>query len=498
MPLTDYSTGTLCWAKLKGYPWWPARIEDEQALTPAVRRAKPKSSRTHPVFYFGSLDYSWVSEDCLESYHENYERFTGKQRGKRDPQFTQALAQAKDPVVLEKALKKREQRAKSFEVESDEESDREISEVDSANEEEEEEDEQVSPAPKTTRGKKRTNGGSTTPKSPNKRQAVGARKASSAKTVRQTANFSSETPNNKGRRGAVTTSRKRKTNGVDEGVEPESPTIYRSGGATLPLGANHDSGPLNESEHDKGSFTDDNSSITTAAEKPSLPKSDNPYISELRTKLRHRSLRDCLMFYRHKIQKTLLKDQNPDDLAYIDAVFHEMELVSVDLVLLKETKVFKLMKRVVQTIKIDPDHYHLRDRALALVHKWRQEYPELVNRENRDSGTPVPTSTGALLAQQENSGAGQDQSVPSSASPTTAAFQHPTSPSEDNNAVPHSGEPETNNAVRKSVADVSDKPVSPTVQGVSAPTLPYGGDKATSPEHHAAHVEPSQPSAISS
>ncbi|KAJ1955834.1 hypothetical protein IWQ62_005439 [Dispira parvispora] len=493
MPLSDYSTGTLCWAKLQGYPWWPARIEDEASLTPAVRRAKPRSSRTHPVFYFGSLDYSWVSEDCLENYQENYERFTSKQRSKRDSQFNQALAQAKDPAVLEKALKKREQLAKKFEVGSDEESDNEASEVDSGGEREE-----AASAPKIKRGKKRTNGDSDTPKTPSKRQAVGTRKASSAKTVRQTAKVSSETPNNKDKRGAATTSRKRKTNGADEVAEPESPTTHRSEGAAVPLGVNHDNGAINQPEQDKDSLTDDNSSIATT-EKPNLPENDNPYIPELRNKLRHRSLRDCLMFYRHKIQKTLLKDQNPGDLAYIDAVFHEMELVSVDLALLKDTKVFKLMKRVVQTIRIDPDQYHLRDRALALVHKWRQKFPELVTRDNRDSGSPAPASTAApSLAQQTVNGAEQDQSVPSSASPTTAVFQPSTSPSHENNAAPHSEEPEADSKAGKSDVDVSVRPVSPTVQDAPAPTLPNGDDKAASPEHHASHVEPAQPSAISS
>ncbi|KAJ2757998.1 hypothetical protein H4S06_002907, partial [Coemansia sp. BCRC 34490] len=26
MVLTSYESGTLCWAKLKGYPWWPSRV----------------------------------------------------------------------------------------------------------------------------------------------------------------------------------------------------------------------------------------------------------------------------------------------------------------------------------------------------------------------------------------------------------------------------------------------------------------------------------------
>ncbi|KAI8319396.1 hypothetical protein GQ54DRAFT_299370 [Martensiomyces pterosporus] len=26
MVLSTYEPGTLCWAKLKGYPWWPSRV----------------------------------------------------------------------------------------------------------------------------------------------------------------------------------------------------------------------------------------------------------------------------------------------------------------------------------------------------------------------------------------------------------------------------------------------------------------------------------------
>ncbi|KAG0338236.1 hypothetical protein BG004_007299, partial [Podila humilis] len=51
-----YPVGTVVFAKLKGYPWWPARIEDEEDLPVNVGSKKPKLRPVWPVFFFGSYD----------------------------------------------------------------------------------------------------------------------------------------------------------------------------------------------------------------------------------------------------------------------------------------------------------------------------------------------------------------------------------------------------------------------------------------------------------
>ncbi|KAJ2290869.1 hypothetical protein IWW55_006040 [Coemansia sp. RSA 2706] len=35
MVLSSYEPGTICWAKLKGYPWWPSRVS--ASSEPVVR-----------------------------------------------------------------------------------------------------------------------------------------------------------------------------------------------------------------------------------------------------------------------------------------------------------------------------------------------------------------------------------------------------------------------------------------------------------------------------
>ncbi|KAJ1983962.1 hypothetical protein H4R33_004561 [Dimargaris cristalligena] len=451
MPLSDYSPGTVCWAKLKGYPWWPARVEDQKALTTDVLRAKPKMPGVHPVFYFGSLDYGWVTDDCLDDFQTNYEKYTVKQKNRRDQQFRQALAQANDPAVLEKELRRIQRAAEQSEADDEEAG---------GNSQPEEEEAEAKPKKGKASGNGRFNAGTDketgvqpdlpTPNSARRRRdritkkddadatkspiATSRRSASKPESTRSDRsrrssrrddrNASDEDedefppmPVPKRRAAATPTSRKRKSNGLaaDEQEDADdnpvsldqdtlvSPTKGRARkrpdnsrtdspkASTMKVeseteSAEHEAAPANiEPEEQVPSGEDaapakspisakEGSDSSSEESHPDFEPSSNPNIQELRARLRGHPLKECLMYYRSRLQRALLRDDqlNPKDLPMLDAIFSEIERQTLSYKLLTETKMHKVMRRITPLEHISDNPYRLCERSHALLQKWRQ------------------------------------------------------------------------------------------------------------------------------
>ncbi|GFU95544.1 putative oxidoreductase GLYR1 homolog [Trichonephila clavipes] len=59
---TNFENGDLVWAKMKNYPFWPAKI-----VSPPTGKEMPKkkSGKKHYVFFFGTEDYAFIAYENI-------------------------------------------------------------------------------------------------------------------------------------------------------------------------------------------------------------------------------------------------------------------------------------------------------------------------------------------------------------------------------------------------------------------------------------------------
>jgi len=68
----DYAHGTVVWAKMQSYPWWPAQV---QYPTQDQMRLRHSSSDIFIVFY-GTADYSWLPISDLKLFRANLPEYS--------------------------------------------------------------------------------------------------------------------------------------------------------------------------------------------------------------------------------------------------------------------------------------------------------------------------------------------------------------------------------------------------------------------------------------
>ncbi|KAI8051555.1 hypothetical protein BDF22DRAFT_77721 [Syncephalis plumigaleata] len=121
---TQHTAGDIVWAKLKGYPFWPSRVENDKELSDEVLRSKPPGrSQSVPVLFLGTFDYGWIAPDNLRSFQEHLAQYS--KLPKRDKHFEQAIQQALDPDQIEVVLEERRRAADAAEDDEEEEEDEE-------------------------------------------------------------------------------------------------------------------------------------------------------------------------------------------------------------------------------------------------------------------------------------------------------------------------------------------------------------------------------------
>ncbi|KAJ3070684.1 hypothetical protein HDU98_006308, partial [Podochytrium sp. JEL0797] len=96
------AAGCLVWAKVKGYPWWPGRVEHEDALPSNIIGIKPRTSAVPhlPILFCGTRDYGWIAHDQLKLFNDPKVKDEYSKKNKQ-ANFLLALREANDPDSID-------------------------------------------------------------------------------------------------------------------------------------------------------------------------------------------------------------------------------------------------------------------------------------------------------------------------------------------------------------------------------------------------------------
>ncbi|OBZ87428.1 PWWP domain-containing protein2 [Choanephora cucurbitarum] len=145
MSTREYIPGDTVFAKLKGYPWWPARVENDKDIPAKILKQKGKSKGVlYTVFFYGSRDYGFFGPDCVRPFDRATVERDLKAKKFKTKDLETAIHQALDPSIL----KAEEEAEAAAALEDDDEEEEE--------EEEEEEDKKKRTTKKKSVQKKKT------------------------------------------------------------------------------------------------------------------------------------------------------------------------------------------------------------------------------------------------------------------------------------------------------------------------------------------------------
>ncbi|KAI1307357.1 hypothetical protein EDD11_004504 [Mortierella claussenii] len=376
---SSYPVGTIVFAKLKGYPWWPARIENEQDLPPNVSSKKPKQRPVWPVFFFGSYDYGWFGTSELKSLDATAAE-KARSLLKKGSALRTALSEALDPTLIPHQF--------DANTEQDE-------------HEDEDEHDQV-PAKKKTaaKGKKAVQKSEVLEKK--RRPSASEDQPAKRKVSKKSAADQDD----------------------DESTPPKAPTTARS-----------------RLESDMKSLDDDISIGDTSNGRTKRSEDDGGDSGDTRNKKKLRSGQpsERLLKLRHKLQKLLLVEGLSDEvmaqnLDRADPILTEVEAFDIDLQMLKDTKIGRLMKKI-SALNFGRDEHKIVQRSVKLIKQYKgmmekaQENGETVSpsaEKTTELSTPVVESTSVEAIQET----GVPEVEPSSSiAPLSNSNKHITEPS---------------------------------------------------------------------
>ncbi|KAG0319368.1 hypothetical protein BGZ99_005139 [Dissophora globulifera] len=341
MTSNPHPVGTVVFAKLKGYPWWPARIENEDGLPDNVNNKKPKQRPIWPVFFFGSYDYGWFGTSELKEFDPASAEKARSSLRKGNALRT-ALSEALDPSLIPNRITA----AKSDE--------------DDEQDEEEEIDEALARKKAAAKPKKTT-------------------KSEPAEKKRRSSTTEDQAAKRKPSKRAVPAD--------EEEDEEEAPKAKKRVTITA----------RSRVESDKRSLDEDISSTEVSngrTRKSEDDAGDSGDHGRAKKKIRSGQPNERLLKLRHKLQKLLLVEGLSDEvlvqnLERADPILTEVEAFEIDLQMLKDTKIGRLMKKI-SILQFSQDPHQIVDRSVKLIKQYKIMMEKA--QENGGAGGPVSPS----------------------------------------------------------------------------------------------------------
>ncbi|KAI8379588.1 uncharacterized protein BYT42DRAFT_569307 [Radiomyces spectabilis] len=325
----DYPPGTIVFAKLKGYPWWPARVEADQDVPAKVLKQRSRSKNPlFTVFFYGSRDYGFFGPDCIRPFDRATVERDLKAKKFKTKDLEIAVRQALDPSLLE-------------ELEEEEE---EEEEEEPEDEEEEEVAKKADKAAKKKGADKKTNARKKTAPASEEEEEEDKKRANVSNNKRRSRKLSEKAPSPKDRK-------KRRKSMSQENDEDhrermsESPLLARKSEEPEASSANH---------HDK-SRVDDLEAYQQTAE----------YQQHFKR----------VYHIRHKLQR-LVYDKKPGEIpreeyGRIAQVVKEIEDLDMTYGLLRHTKIGKVVKAACTYNYEGDNEYNIRERCQQLMRNWK-------------------------------------------------------------------------------------------------------------------------------
>ncbi|KAI8974904.1 hypothetical protein BDB01DRAFT_728615 [Pilobolus umbonatus] len=318
MPPNQYAPGDTVFAKLKGFPWWPARVEDDKDVPAKILRQKGKTKGPlYTVFFYGSRDYGFFGPDLIRPFDRTSVERDLKAKKFKTKDLETAVNQALDPSLL---------KAKE--------------EAEAAEDKEEEEEEEEKPK-KKGRGKnvqeskkKKIN---TTKKKVLKKKPIEDEEdgRKNKENVRNKRTVNDDIDNDRKKRVMRRTDNGRKSLSTDQDDSRESPLIRKS------------------EEPSHNGHIDKSEGLELFKKTPEYKR---------------------IYFIRHKLQKLVYEKeagQIPlDDYAKISQVIKEIEDSKMTFDLLRYTKLGKVVKFAC-FYNFEGDEFKLNQRCQQLMKNWK-------------------------------------------------------------------------------------------------------------------------------
>ncbi|CAG8478623.1 16399_t:CDS:2 [Funneliformis mosseae] len=349
----SYSPGSIVYAKLKGYPWWPARVEVESSLPSQVRSKKPKTPKpTIGVRFFGTKDYGWFGSNDLKPFDKKDAEITLQKMKKRDK-------------LLERSIQNESKKSsESYDNEEDE--------------------GEYSKRSKIRNKGNKKNKKTTTSKGSDHRRT---KSLSGGKSKKKSHTYSSEEDddvNNDGkggkkRRASEGATIKRKQRKIDYTDDEKMDLDEDKSEDETKKKERRQNVKKDRASRSEGSKSSDNESPEDDRIKRDINEDDESKSSRLESEIHHRPSKsrhsrtpgEWLLHLRHKLQRMTLKDDVESlDMDKIDEVFTEVENFKITIPLLKESKIGKLMRKIAEK-DFDPDPKKIIERSNELIRKWK-------------------------------------------------------------------------------------------------------------------------------